>query len=78
MLCEKRSPRLHLSHTMVLILVLLEYALRGGAQTLRRRGCSKVLILVLLEYALREYLWKIVGYYPYVLILVLLEYALRV
>ena len=60
----------------VLILVLLEYALRVY-KTIVKANDTGVLILVLLEYALRDNVLpfkKII----FVLILVLLEYALRV
>ncbi len=62
---------------MVLILVLVEYALREQLkQYLSERGV--VLILVLVEYALREFLQKSFEFAKNVLILVLVEYALRV
>ena len=61
----------------VLILVLMEYGLRGPKSRLCR-VCSGVLILVLMEYGLRDFLYGILGNrVRNVLILVLMEYGLR-
>ncbi len=51
MLCEKMGVRLH-PHSSVLILVLMEYALREQLQRYTV-SAESVLILVLMEYALR-------------------------
>ena len=61
---------------LVLILVLMEYALRF---IFRRNNsvCWRVLILVLMEYALRSEMQAITVFKRAVLILVLMEYALR-
>ena len=60
----------------VLILVLLDYALRPKVICLFRSS-TKVLILVLLDYALRRCPCRLRPYFVRVLILVLLDYALR-
>ena len=63
----------------VLILVLMEYGLRGHEDDHERRDAQLVLILVLMEYGLREER-QLVRYpqgHPQVLILVLMEYGLR-
>ena len=78
MLCEKEVVRDLYNKVNVLILVLMEYALRVV------RDCTHlyaigVLILVLMEYALRaSQATSIVYSEEIVLILVLMEYALRV
>ena len=78
MLCEQggsdESPRT----AQVLILVLMEDALRGTQFWRVARYCYGVLILVLMEDALREYSkLERRAYIQAVLILVLMEDALR-
>ncbi len=76
MLCE-HPPRLRTSsETEVLILVVMEYALR--ALDITDKIMSKdVLILVVMEYALRVSCETQGCKSPTVLILVVMEYALR-
>ena len=76
MLCELPSGRIILFEVLVLILVLMEYALREAAG-LTISAEKVVLILVLMEYALREFLLYFFVFAWGVLILVLMEYALR-
>ena len=53
MLCEPYLCCVETNETYVLILVLMEYALREEQQRILKH-LSEVLILVLMEYALRE------------------------
>ena len=53
MLCEGHQRSRYVSLIGVLILVLMEDALRGN-ESVARVGCHSVLILVLMEDALRE------------------------
>ena len=64
--------------TQVLILVLMEYGLRGREDLLRLSLGICVLILVLMEYGLRElHMLHVKVSFGGVLILVLMEYGLR-
>ena len=78
MVCELPLEELLEILQKVLILVLMEYGLRGGDNLLNQEKSRKVLILVLMEYGLRApvegEIWRI---NPSVLILVLMEYGLR-
>ncbi len=53
MLCETLRATHKLSEELVLILVLMEYALRDTKKMKKYNGFDQVLILVLMEYALR-------------------------
>ena len=78
-ICSARSSHSRLTGIWceVLILVLMEYALRAWTHSVIGRN-NHVLILVLMEYALRESVVSNAKYLSgYVLILVLMEYALR-
>ncbi len=57
MLCEWKLGYVRMEDAIVLILVLMEYALRESRFERRERE-ERVLILVLMEYALRE-IWQI-------------------
>ncbi len=74
MLCEQMKRPKYLISILVLILVLMEYALRVYCCHYIWR--SNVLILVLMEYALRDGCGSTI-LIVIVLILVLMEYALR-
>ena len=74
MLCE--ANKIHGFVIDVLILVLMEYALREPKK-IARLTASQVLILVLMEYALRDGTTSSGHHIILVLILVLMEYALR-
>ena len=76
MLCEAIENEVLRLIEVVLILVLMEYALRGG-QKPHPHPRTAVLILVLMEYALRGSKRNAMEIFRAVLILVLMEYALR-
>ncbi len=76
MLCEIFLHVQKRRNQRVLILVLMEYALRGIHYE-SNKGHFSVLILVLMEYALRGVKALIERHAAVVLILVLMEYALR-
>ena len=79
MRCEKsQNEQIVALCEKVLILVLVEYALRELANLAGHSFSTKVLILVLVEYALRGDCGLSYAYPGQVLILVLVEYALRV
>ena len=76
MLCDRRPSIQEDRRRAVLILVLMEYALRFVKATENTTSLG-VLILVLMEYALRfSHLHRLINAAK-VLILVLMEYALR-
>ena len=76
MVCEQLLSSLWRPQVRVLILVLMEYGLRGKMAVLEER-LESVLILVLMEYGLRAGYASPEGNASYnVLILVLMEYGL--
>ena len=77
MLCEYADHFQLNRLSEVLILVLMEYALRDNTTHERSLKRQSVLILVLMEYALRDSEKVATKWDKMVLILVLMEYALR-
>ncbi len=77
MRCEVCMDEIDYDHDFVLILVLVEYALRDAEFFNGGYYRRVVLILVLVEYALRGKHFASIGTNKKVLILVLVEYALR-
>ena len=78
MLSDRVQNSLQRLYSQVLILVLLDYALRLSPGLIIPHQVLLVLILVLLDYALRHMVAQAIGVAKLkVLILVLLDYALR-